>query len=484
MSHEEQSAGESANRAADAASAAGSAARPSWLRRLRRFVLIAMALAGACVFLAIVAVGCAGWYTSRPQFCRSCHIMEPYYQSWLQSSHRDVTCIECHFAPGFGGKIRGKMLGLVQLTKYITSSAGPRPSAEIPDASCLRSGCHETRLLSGKVNFHGVPFDHGPHLSQTRRGKQLRCTSCHSQIVQGKHMTVTESTCFLCHFKEGRFNQGLGACTRCHQIPDKKYDLGGGVQFSHELAYERGVDCANCHSDLIRGKGEVPAERCQVCHNREADIARINDHEFIHQMHVTDHKVDCLNCHLSIQHSLDREKIVHAAADCAACHPNHHREQVDMLKGVGAKTIPAHSTAMLAVRLDCRTCHRFKSTSATGSVLEKASAEVCVMCHDASISGKLLLYQSQLKKSVNSLETVVNRVQTTLKTAKLKEDRIKAVEVELGKLRDDLNFLRVGNGIHNVHYASALTTAMVDRLRPICKELQLEEPQPPPLPKL
>ena len=54
---------------------------------------------------------------------------------------------------GLGGKVRGKMLGLVQLLKYVTASAGTRPSAEIPDASCLRSGCHETPLAFGPRRF-------------------------------------------------------------------------------------------------------------------------------------------------------------------------------------------------------------------------------------------------------------------------------------------------------------------------------------------
>jgi len=280
------------------------------LRRTARWLLIraAMLVSMFLLFLLVVTGG-AAWYTSRSEFCKSCHIMEPYFKSWQESSHKDVPCIKCHFPPGFAEEVRGKMLGLVQLAKYVTQSAGPRPAAEIPDASCLRSGCHETRLLSGRVDFHGIPFDHTPHLGELRRGKQLRCTSCHSQIVQGKHMAVTTSTCFLCHFKEGHFNEGLGACTRCHQIPDKKFDLGGGAVFTHDLAYERGVDCVNCHGDLIRGKGEVPHERCLVCHNREDDLKRIDDHVFMHQTHVTDHKIDCLECHLAIQHSLDRNKI-------------------------------------------------------------------------------------------------------------------------------------------------------------------------------
>ena len=131
--------------------------------RLRKFLIRAGIFLGTFVLFLFVLVAMAGWYTSRSEFCRSCHIMEPYYASWAASKHKDISCIECHFAPGLGGKVRGKMLGLVQLAKYVTASAGPRPSAEVPDASCLRAGCHETRLLSGRVDFHNVNFDHNRH---------------------------------------------------------------------------------------------------------------------------------------------------------------------------------------------------------------------------------------------------------------------------------------------------------------------------------
>ncbi len=133
-----------------------------WLLSRRRSSSGSLLLAHAACWSA-----CAGWYTSRPQFCNSCHIMEPYYKSWQESSHKDVSCIECHFPPGFGGKVRGKMLGLVQLAKYVTASAGAAalpPRSPMPVA-CGR-GCHETRLLTGRVDFHGVPFDHTPHLER------------------------------------------------------------------------------------------------------------------------------------------------------------------------------------------------------------------------------------------------------------------------------------------------------------------------------
>jgi nitrate/TMAO reductase-like tetraheme cytochrome c subunit len=464
-------------------------ARALW-PALRRLAVRAAILLGAMLLLLLVLVACAGWYTSRPQFCNSCHIMEPYYKSWQASSHKDVSCIECHFPPGLGGKLRGKMLGLVQLAKYVTRSEGPRPSAEIPDASCLRSGCHETRLLMGTVNFRGVAFDHAPHLKETRRGKQLRCTSCHSQIVQGTHMTVTESTCFLCHFKGEPFNEGLGACTRCHQIPDKKFDLGGGVAFTHDLAYEKGVDCMNCHGDVIRGNGPVAPERCLSCHNRQGDLERIGDHVFMHAKHVTEHRIDCLRCHDPIQHSLDRHKLEHAASDCQSCHPNHHQEQLSMLRGTGGESIPVEPFGMVAVRIECRTCHLKKEVSPTGTVLWRGSPAMCSLCHDAATVKQFQEYHVKLRGSLPELTSTLQRIREALKSAQLASGqaapgaRPAAIEAELGKIQHDLDFLRAGNDVHNMHYAAKLNHELTDHISTLCRELNLPEPKValPPLP--
>jgi predicted CXXCH cytochrome family protein len=472
-----------AQRSADQAAApigSDDAAPPSvthqriYWQRAQRNALRVAAVLGALLLLMGLMTGGAATYTSRSQFCASCHIMKPYYVSWQESSHKDVSCIKCHFPPGAAEKVRGKMLGLVQLLTYVTESAGPRMSAEIPDASCLR--CHDTRLLSGRVEFHGVPFDHRPHLSELRRGKRLRCTSCHSQIVQGTHMTVTTSTCFLCHFKDGRLNEGLGTCTRCHQIPEETFDLGGGVKFSHDLAYERGVDCANCHSDLIRGNGEVPPERCTVCHSREDDLKRIDDHEFIHQKHVTDHKVDCLECHLEIQHSLDPQRIEHAAADCKSCHPNQHGEQIRMLLGEGGKSISAQHGGMAVAGIACPSCHQIREISATGTVLWKASTAVCTQCHDAAATERLQARHEQLKDSLVDIEANLSRAREAVRVANLDETRTAEVTQGLRDLEDDLQFIRVGNSIHNMHYADSLTRALVDKLRAICRELNIAEP--------
>lgn len=447
-----------------------------WWPSVRKLLLRAAAFLASFVLFLTVMVAVAGWYTSRSEFCNSCHIMEPYYVSWQESSHADVACIKCHFAPGFAEKVRGKMLGLVQLAKYLTKSEGPRPAAEIPDASCLRSGCHETRLLSGKVEFRGVPFDHQPHLNQLRRGKQLRCTSCHSQMVQGQHMSVTPSTCYLCHFKDAAFNEGLGACTRCHAIPMEEFDLGGGIKFSHELAYEKGVDCYNCHMDVVQGNGEVPRERCRVCHNRQDDLARIDDHVFMHQMHVSDHKIDCTDCHLEIQHSLDEDRLLHAATDCQSCHPKHHNEQVEMFEGVGGESVAGVRGGMTAARIGCKSCHRAEEVSVTGTVLWKASEEVCAMCHSPAEVTRLRTYTDALKQLESVLNTTLTKAKEALPASELADEQKAKVAADIEQVQNDLDFLREGNFIHNIHYASTLIDKLLEKLKTLCEELKIPPP--------
>jgi nitrate/TMAO reductase-like tetraheme cytochrome c subunit len=148
-------------------------------------------------FLLLMVAGLGGTYqySTSPKFYQSYHIMKPYYNAWGKSSHHSVSCVECHYPPEILDTMWVKFQALSQLISYITRTYGSKPVAEVEDASCLRSGCHETRLLEGDLLYKGfVKFNHSEHLTERRAGKKLRCASCHSQVVVGTHMTVTEQS--------------------------------------------------------------------------------------------------------------------------------------------------------------------------------------------------------------------------------------------------------------------------------------------------
>jgi hypothetical protein len=216
--------------------------------------------------------------------------------------------VSCHYPPGFRDTIWVKYQALTQVVKWATQTYSSKPYAEIEDGSCLRSGCHDRRLLDGKVVYkRGIIFDHGPHLGQERRGRQLRCTSCHSQIVVGTHIEVTESSCFLCHFKGtkgGRTLTPIAGCEGCHRAPKGEIQVGAGVTFDHEQVTKRGVACQKCHLNVVEGDGEAPPARCYTCHNQPDKLDRYADTPFIHDFHVATKNIECDRCHTEIRHRL------------------------------------------------------------------------------------------------------------------------------------------------------------------------------------
>jgi predicted CXXCH cytochrome family protein len=295
--------------------------------------------------------------SSTPRFCGSCHIMKPYYDSWSRSKHNQIACVECHISPGITAEVRKKYEALSMVVKYFTGTYSTNPWAEVDDAACLR--CHERRLLEGKEVYHGVVFDHTPHLTETRRGLKLRCTSCHSQIVQGSHISVTSSTCALCHFKGRQLDQETGRCRLCHQVP-QKVTSAEGVAFDHGQVSRLDMSCALCHAGVVRGDGGVPRERCVTCHNEPDRLARYGDREFLHRQHVTTHKVDCMNCHLQIEHGRMKQPNARldAAADaCQSCHGSGHSPQRDLYAGLGGRDVPRSPSPMFAAGVTCQGCH-------------------------------------------------------------------------------------------------------------------------------
>jgi nitrate/TMAO reductase-like tetraheme cytochrome c subunit len=272
-----------------------------WRGRTVLIVLGALVVVGGAALVGLWKV------STSPLLCNSCHIMKPYVAAWKSSKHRNVTCVQCHYPPGFRDTVWVKYQAVSQVVKWATQTYSSKPFAEVEDASCLRSGCHDRRLLDGKVTFkRGIIFDHKPHLGELRRGRQLRCTSCHSQIVVGTHIEVTESTCFLCHFKgmkTGRALTPIAGCTGCHQAP-KGDIVVGSIRFSHDDVGRRGVACQQCHLNVVEGEGAAPRERCFTCHNQPEKLVHYTDIPFVHDFHVAKHNIECARCHTPIMHKL------------------------------------------------------------------------------------------------------------------------------------------------------------------------------------
>ena len=463
----------------------------------------------------LIAVGAllgslAGLYklSSSPLLCNSCHIMKPYVLAWKASKHNNVPCVDCHYPPELRGTLWVKYQALAQVAKWATQTYSSKPFAEVEDASCLRSGCHESRLLEGKVSYkRGIIFDHVPHLKEVRRGRQLRCTSCHSQIVVGNHIEVTDTSCFLCHFKgmkTPREFHPLGGCPLCH-TPPKGDIVVGTITFNHESLVQRKVACEKCHLNVVEGNGEAPRERCYTCHNQPEKLQKYPDTPFIHDFHVAGHNIECTRCHSEIKHKLpppigltvswllqwlSEPGSVEAAEptaqaqprrlgqpptaklpeghppargrplECKTCHEATHRGVLEMYMGMGGKGTPMIPSHMLQVRVECVACHvepkREKAEAAIVGQTFRPSESACLECHGEQYKGMLDTWTKTIDTMLAAVREKLVAVEKVLAGMPSSHPQFSRARKLVGDANYNGVFVKLGKGVHNVFFAADL----------------------------
>ena len=116
-----------------------------------------------------------------PKACINCHIMTPYYATWMHSSHgRDATCNDCHVPHENMVKkyfFKGTD-GMKHVFAFVTHSERQAPQAQDESAqvimnNCIR--CHtelNTELVkTGKVDY-----------MMTKAGEGKACWDCHRNV--------------------------------------------------------------------------------------------------------------------------------------------------------------------------------------------------------------------------------------------------------------------------------------------------------------
>lgn len=436
-------------------------------KRKKRLIIFLSLVA----FFVIVALGSIE-FTSHSNFCASCHYMKPFFKSWETSSHKDVECSVCHYPPGGGirSKLRKKIEGLVMVGRYWTKLyVKSKPWAEIRDESCLREGCHEKRLLEGRVKFNNVAFDHKIHFEDLKRGKQLQCTSCHSQIVQGEHITVTESSCFICHFKVSEHYPQIDECSHCHT---KETLVGpGSSRYNHTLVFDNGFSCDKCHSNTIFGDGEVPRENCYKCHGERERLDKYEDTDLMHTEHIYEDKIECNQCHLEIQHKIVKD--IDAIADCNSCHKDYHKAQKILYTGEGGKGLDhPMPNVMLEKGLSCKGCHIFHEEHG-GALIRSdtlvSDANACESCHGKGFARILKGWEESTAKKLGQIKSIYRQVNQIIRRTEHAKKSV--AEALLEEADFNIEIVDQGKSVHNVTFAQELLMAsynkMLDALRAV-----------------
>jgi hypothetical protein len=197
--------------------------------------------------------------TNHPAFCASCHTIKPSYDSWIRSSHKDVTCVDCHVRPGISGFVRDKVYaGLkdVAITLFGTPTEPHNLESHVYSSMCI--SCHRAILrvtevaardLPDPVKEVGLIMSHRKHMEAfEKRGKGEGCRTCHGRVV--------------------------------HEAPIKGYPIvipRGHVKLDdqpHEPDFPNDsvlwkasmADCLRCHDGEQTYESAVLSKRCETCH--------------------------------------------------------------------------------------------------------------------------------------------------------------------------------------------------------------------------
>lgn len=389
-------------------------AAPRPRRRTWRRVIAAVGIT-LLAFAIVGAVGLCGaeYYTGRPQFCGTCHVMDPYYESWSHDLHGakiGARCIDCHYAPGERLTFRAKFKGLSQVASYFSGRYGTgRPRAHVSDESCLRSSCHADRAFENKMILIGEPRTEKRWVADQElevvRNPTVRFF--HDKHLQtGKTRTETEHAISVLT-ERLRTGLALEAFERVQTVARSiapvaerdallakavselaldnasRVDAMQLLDLEHRrirLAQLEGLNCASCHGYDPGGGRHFAVDRqvCYTCHftneafNRgTAECLRCHDaptrsilvHErpaagavtpvLMDHHDIVKRKVDCASCHADVVRGDSRV----AERDCAHCH-----DQGRYLEGFAARGTDyvekLHATHVHAQRARCTDCHR------------------------------------------------------------------------------------------------------------------------------
>ena len=117
------------------------------------------------------------YFSTNPQACVNCHIMQPQYDGWLKASHHTVAkCVDCHLPHDLIGKYYTKAENGFWHSKGFTLQDFPEPirmrevSRRVVEKSCLH--CHSD-FVHDILTIRSDP-------------NELDCTHCHRTVGLGE----------------------------------------------------------------------------------------------------------------------------------------------------------------------------------------------------------------------------------------------------------------------------------------------------------
>lgn len=179
---------------------------PSRLAKVATLI-VSGALAGLVV-LFLYFLRAHTYLADDPSACINCHIMAPYYATWMHSSHgRDATCNDCHVPHenivrkwAFKGVDGMKHVGAFLTWSERQAIMAQDASAEVIMDNCVR--CH-TQLTNEYIKDGRMTY------MQTKVGEGKVCWDCHRDVPHGGMNSLSSTPAAVVPYPESAVPQWL-----------------------------------------------------------------------------------------------------------------------------------------------------------------------------------------------------------------------------------------------------------------------------------
>jgi nitrate/TMAO reductase-like tetraheme cytochrome c subunit len=321
-----------------------------------RVVKIVVAVVVTLLCVATMGVLAMRDASRRPEYCNTCHVVQPYYETWVEGDllahehqRAGIPCQTCH-PQDMQALLREQQVNLqAGSTVMIVDSAWA-------DDECL--ACHgDVATLAERTQALDPNPHASPHLGE------VECVQCHRM-----HKT-SEYACAECH--EGvELGPGWTAevtqpldiqvwapdmdCTTCHSMEPYVQSL----EDSNLLAYthvQEGLECEDCHEqEAIRQTHEeiVPGQRVSM---------------------LTVQNSFCFDCHVDNEHA-SYEQVIERTMDYT-------------VDGQQINPHDPHANVKgMSEQYECTRCHQMHKESpliqGCYSCHHSGTLESCTACHE------------------------------------------------------------------------------------------------------
>lgn len=300
---------------------------------------------GLILILFVLFVGVSASDMSNPESCAGCHVIEPYYYTWQNSPHANISCDKCHVKPGTGF-VAVKMQRFGEWLSYrknknITLPLQGDSKKSISNEACMQ--CHNpyNRVITPgvdlNVGFHAEHLGYGTgcvdcHWEVAHAGMSARPTFAYSEekiaefkTISHNQFSLTKTSCLECHDgKRVTYN-----CSACHTettIPQNHF--ASTFNYRHGDAVREDInDCMRCHTGFGKVR-DVPgnsipektrnAKFCVSCHEGQRPVTHNAFWSVGHKIPGKTSRDGCLVCHdwKDPQQPMPKANVI----ACASCH--------------------------------------------------------------------------------------------------------------------------------------------------------------------